>query len=178
MKIVCVVCPEGAPEIPEAEYPSHMQSVHEGKSQADLIKKSKEILPIDVDPTTLPSAEFMELAKEIDSKPVIQDTPKPPSDPPPKPKEQPVKLTYQYIGTHNGHPIQTLELDVDGKHFVVAYDSVDRLQVESREVANLNPQALPTITIERPQIITIEVPIEKSTLAETPKEKPKKEVKR
>lgn len=145
MKILCMVC-DGTPEIEETQYPAHMQMVH-GGSQATgrMIKNSippAPNLPNGVTPADLPTPEFMEVATQIDNPPPPEI--KPPVAQPTKPQTipekqlEPIQLTYKYIGNcPNGHSISTLEMDVEGKHFVVAYCLAESKQIESREVVNL-----------------------------------------
>lgn len=97
-----------------------------------------------------PDAEFVQRIQELEQ---AQATP--PTDPveadkhkkemeerlkaiTPEPKK--VQLTYFYTGDCDVclKPVTTLEVDVDGKHHVIAYCTNDNKQLIQREVANLN----------------------------------------
>ena len=145
MRIVCMVCPTGAPEVEESKYPLHMQTVH-GGSQATGRMINRNIppstpLPNGVSPVDLPTPEFLQTIEEMEQTP---PPPKPTVAPPSvkiAPPVQPIQLTYRYMGScENGHQVTTLEMDVEGKHFVVAYCLAESRQIESREVANLKKQ--------------------------------------
>lgn len=54
------------------------------------------------------------------------------------PKTAPIELKYQYTGVDpNGHEVVTLEMDIANKHYVTAFCLVEKKQIESREVVNL-----------------------------------------
>lgn len=113
-------------------------------------------LPPGVTPADLPDPEFLKTMQEIQEATAqpkqTMVTKAPPLEPlkphapteAPRPSQGPVvepKLTYRYAGTcKKGHPVTTLEIDVDWKHFVVAYCPIENEQVESREVENLTDQ--------------------------------------
>ena len=135
-----MACPPGNPEIPEENYNAHMAQLH-GGSQATgrFIKNNVPPLPNGVTPADLPSPEFMEVAKQIDSpQPHTITTAKPPTI---ITEKKPLELTYKYIGNcENGHSVSTLEMDVEEKHFVVAFCLQCNKQVESREVVSLKKE--------------------------------------
>lgn len=134
MKILCVACPPET-EVEEAVYPEHMATVHAGETQVTAMKKVK-----DVDPS-LPSPEFLELAQKLDNPQPESKPQQPIKSPQPVADRKPLELTYRYVGQcENNHPVTTLETDVDGRHFVIAYCIGESKQVESREVANLHVQ--------------------------------------
>lgn len=158
MKIVCISCELGAPEIPEEEYAAHMQNVH-GGGQIASIQQAKSIkanipqgmdLPPGVKAEDLPSPDFIatvaemeRLEKEEKSKPklkpqetTVKDSPPDASNP--VAQKKPILLTYSYTGDcDNGHGVSTLEMDVEGKHFCIAFCLQCNKQIESKEVANL-----------------------------------------
>lgn len=116
-------------EIPDGLYPDHMKVVHQNKPQ------SSEIKPLD------PNAEIEQTLKEIaDFEKQKKSQEKPKSLPPPAEK-MPLELTYKYVGNcENGHGVDTLENDLDNRHFVVAYCLQCHKQLQSREVVNLRLQ--------------------------------------
>lgn len=138
MKVLCMVCPLGTPEIPEENYKKHME-IHGGSQAAGrMINQNVPPLPTGVTPSDLPSPEFLQTVAEMDA---AKLTPKPPVTQPTvkiTPPANPIQLTYRYTGNcPTGHAVATLEMDVEGKHFVVAYCLAESRQIESREVAKL-----------------------------------------
>lgn len=127
-------------DIPDGQYVEHVNVVHNGKPQAKMTP---------LDPNLPPDAEFQETWAEI-QKFEAEEKAKKAQQPPPAPQlaqpvisteKKPVELTYKYVGqAEDGHSVETLELDVADKHFVIAFDPVEKTQVESREVADLKPQ--------------------------------------
>ncbi|PWU04802.1 MAG: hypothetical protein C5B43_04150 [Verrucomicrobia bacterium] len=173
MKIICIACPEGAPEIEEDQYPQHMQQVH-GGGQLQALQNQRNIpkgsdLPPGVNPSDLPSPEFMQTIAEMEKE---QQKPKPPVLPQPmKPQEgmlknsvpvaekTPPHLIYMYEGMcKNGHPLTTLELDVKSDHFVIAYCAIENKQIQSRQVRRLDmPDAFGEVTIIEEDIENIDL---------------------
>ena|SRR3990167_2797713 len=141
--VTCSVCSE---EVLDTQYNSHMLQKHP-KGQLTSILAQKNIpktsnLPPGIRPEDLPSPEFMatmeemrkaEMAppplKPVVAQPMIKSIPSTP---------EPVTLTYKYIGSCKcGNSVATLEMDVEGKHFCIAYCLIEKKQVEVREVASL-----------------------------------------
>lgn len=155
MKIICVVCPAGAPEIEESEYAEHMTTIHGGsqmgaiKAQRNIPKQAPVDLPPGVSPADLPDPDFLATIAEMEKeaarpqKPVLPQTTKSQGiveNSPPRPvtEKKPITLTYKYTGQDEvGHDVATLETDVADKHFAIAYCLQCNKQIESREVANL-----------------------------------------
>lgn len=157
--VTCFACDQS---LPEKEYVKHMETIHGGARQQDAIAQKKLIeqntpvdLPPGVKPEDLPDPDFMATMAEIQK--AEQEAKIKPVSPPPldtKPQKpvvghpgasqtpstpERIELTYKYIGNcENGHSVSTLEMDVDGKHFVVAFCLQENKQLESREVVNLH----------------------------------------
>lgn len=90
------------------------------------------------------SPEFLDTLKSIeeDKKKKLKEVVKAPAPVPivtEPAKLEPIRLTYRYTGNHScGNPVETLEMDVDKKHFVTAFCLSCKVQVEVREVASLD----------------------------------------
>ena len=145
--VQCFACDPPTKWTTEAEYRDHLITFHgtESPDEAMKLERLKKAnspkLPLGVPPEAAPTEEFIKTMAEIErGKQASKVTPPPPVSAPVigKPVE-PVKLTYKYEGMHTcGNKVNTLELDADGKHFVVAYCLICQTQVEIREVVNLN----------------------------------------
>jgi hypothetical protein len=144
--ITCTVCGE---EVDENRYASHMLTKHP-KGQVASIQMKKNLpptpgLPPGISEADLPDAEFMKTIAEMEeAKNTPPPSPKPMQQAPnlSKPMQEPVKLTYKYTGNCQcGNGVATLEMDVEGKHFVIAYCLIEKKQVESRQVVNLDSPA-------------------------------------
>lgn len=153
--ILCVICNS---EISEASYPEHMRGLHP-TGQLSALRKQKMIsqntptLPTGVTPADLPSQEFLDTVSEMEKEKTL---PLPPMHVVDHPRQSqtvskeavkkeitPLQLTYTYTGTdEEGNTITTLEIDKDGKHFVVAYSIPLRKQLESREVPDLKEKTV------------------------------------
>lgn len=126
-------------DIPEEGYLQHMKVVHGNAPQSITPQVTTPGKP-PVDPEfskTWALIEEAEKQKKLEQAQKPQEQAVLPNSPVPV-VEKPIELTYVYAGTHNGHRVETLELDVDGKHFAIAFDPIEKKQVESREVADLN----------------------------------------
>lgn len=145
MKIICMVCPPGSPEIPEAKYQQHMASVH-GGSQA-VAKAIEQNTPKIINRDDPPPPDFMEIAKMMDSKPSQPETPVAKPEPTVVSGKQqqgeqeikPLQLKYKWDGncpTCNS-PVRTIVLKANGKTIAVAY-CLTHEEVEQREVYPLD----------------------------------------
>lgn len=156
--IVCIACPEGAPDIAAEDYNEHMSQIHGGGQITSLaaqrnVPKKVSNLPPGINPGDLPSPEFMKTLAEIEK--ASQAPPQTPTskprdflakDPPSLPvaPKKPLLLTYQYEGQDKeGHDVATLETDLGDRHFVIAYCLTEKRQIEAREVAKLHKE--PTV---------------------------------
>lgn len=147
MKITCPACTPPTNWDTDKEYQDHLVSFH-GTTSADEAMKLERIkkknTPVDLPPgipaTAAPTPEFTQTMQEIERAKVSQVTPPPiPASVPQTPKIEPVILKYKYEGQHScGNKVNTLELDANGEHFVVAYCLICQTQVEIRKVADLN----------------------------------------
>lgn len=144
MKYDCLACTPPTKWETEAEYNDHLVTFH-GTTSADeamKIEKAKRAntpvtLPPGIPPEAAPTPEFTQMMQQIE-KPKVA-TPPPAPVAPPVVTIEPVTLKYKYEGMDScGNKVTTLELDSEGKHFVVAYCLICQKQVEIREVANLN----------------------------------------
>lgn len=144
--MLCIKCNMSFPS--EKEFEAHKASGH--TIPGTPIDAPDQQLPPGIPSNALPDAEFMQRIQELEQ---AQATP--PTDPieaekhkkemeerlkaiTPEPKK--VQLTYFYTGDCDVclKPVTTLEVDVDGKHHVIAYCTQDNKQIIQREVANLN----------------------------------------
>lgn len=54
------------------------------------------------------------------------------------PDPTPLKLEYNFTGTDPaGHPVTTLEIEINESHFVIGYCNTERKQIVSHQVRNL-----------------------------------------
>ena len=119
---------------------THKQSGH--KSNLDqatpLESPAASIPPPGIPASAMPSAEFMETVQRIESQEPGEAS-KPSQHPSELPKAEPIRLTYMWSGECPEHrrPINTLELDIDKKHFCIAYCATGNHQLEVKEVAKL-----------------------------------------
>lgn len=115
----------------EEDFETHKQSGHQTPGT-----------PIDVPPPVLAPGttpeEFAAQVARIEAKKRQPSTLIPmPTTAPATPQE--VKLTYKYVGTCPtcNELVKTLEMDLNSKHFVVAFCVKEDKQLESREVIKL-----------------------------------------
>lgn len=150
MKVICMVCPPGAPEVEESEYSKHMEK--HGGSQAVGRFKEQNLppLPPGIAPGNLPSKEFLEIAQEIDK----AEKQTPPSIVPAPPVQEkpvvahpgvshaqktteipPLKLKYVWEGNCRScnTPVRTVMLQNGDKLFSIAlcltHDAVEQKEV-------------------------------------------------
>ena len=150
MKYDCLACTPPTKWETEAEYNDHLITFH-GTSSADeamkLEKAKREntpvTLPPGIPPEAIPTPEFTKMMQEIERPKASQVTPAPVPASVPTPVIEPISLKYKYEGMDScGNKVTTLELDSEGKHFVVAYCLICQKQVEIREVADLNKKTI------------------------------------
>ncbi len=147
MKILCIICEQ---DIEEEKYPSHMEKQHP-EGQVAAVQKQKAIkknipkaseLPPGVKPEDLPTSEFMDTMAEIareQEKPLVEAPVAQQNHPVVPTTIKPIRLTYKYTGDcDKGHGVSTLEMDVEKKHFVIAFCLQCNMQTESREVVDLD----------------------------------------
>jgi hypothetical protein len=143
--IQCFACTPPTNWETEAEYNDHLVTFHGTSSPDEAMKleRAKRAntpvdLPPGIPPEAAPTPEFTKTMQEIERAKVSQATPPPPAQNIPVPQIEPITLKYRYEGMHScGNKVNTLELDADGKHFVVCYCLICQTQVEIREVADL-----------------------------------------
>jgi len=97
--------------------------------------------PPGVMPESAPSPEFLEMVSRIERKKETppESNPTPSQHPSELPQSKPISLEYHYSGECPDcrTPIATLEIDVEKKHFCIAFCSSENKQLQSREVAKL-----------------------------------------
>lgn len=139
MKVVCINCPEGAPEIDEEEYAQHMSLKHPSGQLGTLankknVPKSPSNLPPGINPSDLPDPTFLETVKMIE-----QESQKPPTSQSSKPQDstvkvsppsstpvaetKPITLTYKYEGSCPtcNTPVNTIMVDLKGSLHAIAF---------------------------------------------------------
>lgn len=118
---LCEKC--GKESISQEEYKQHKIDHQLGKADLGVHPVTGEPIMDDYKVTVTPAGE---------TKPV--EVPKPV-----KPERKPVKLKYMWEGNcpKCGKHVDTLEIDVSGKHFCLAYCTADKETLETREVASL-----------------------------------------
>jgi len=85
-------------------------------------------------------AETLQRIKEAEKAKQLAPTEKQIIEHPKAPEIKPLKLEYTFTGTDQaGHPVTTLEIDINDTHFVIAYCEVEKTQILSWQVANLTP---------------------------------------
>lgn len=136
-KMICVKCGLEFPS--DAIYLAHKKGDHLTNLDKGISIEEPPIpeSPPGISPEALPSPEFIEQINRIENKEEIQT---PPSQHPTElPEAEPIKLIYLFKGQCPEHrtPIDTLELDVSDKHFVIAVCSTNKEQLETKEVASL-----------------------------------------
>jgi hypothetical protein len=158
MDIQCFACTPPTSWATEDEYKDHLIMVHGTSSPDEAIKierqkraNSPANLPGGIPLQDAPTPEFIKTLTEIEKgRRVSQATP-PPLVSVPKPKIEPIILKYKYEGQHScGNKVNTLELDANGKHFVVAYCLFCQTQVEIREVVDLNKKKNDNVLVTEP----------------------------
>lgn len=139
-----MICNKCNLEFPsDSVYLSHKQGDHKTQLEKGQIIEAppSPTPPPGVPAEAMPTKEFMETVARIESGPEKPATEalKPSQHPSELPESIPLQLTYKYTGECPDHrsPVDTLELDVAGKHFCMAYCSTGKHQIESKEVAKL-----------------------------------------
>ncbi len=125
MNFICMSCPTGSPAYNSLqELQAHMKSVHTAARRAEYAV-----------PKSL--AEAAEQVRKNPNAPLPKPTPAVPP-PPPTPPE-PIVLNYVYAGQcpKDRGIITTIELDIEGKHFVLALCNTCHTQLKIFEVADL-----------------------------------------
>ena len=171
MQTLCIACNPPTNWATDKEYKDHLVTFHgtdspdEALKMERLKKANSPKLPLGVPPEAAPTAEFTKTMQEIERAKVSQVTPPPIPASIVPPKIEPIRLTYKYEGQHScGNKVNTLELDANGKHFVIAYCLICQTQVEIREVANLSKK-----NINDTVLVAESIEIEKSDKKEAVK---------
>lgn len=176
MQITCPACTPPTNWETDAEYQDHLVTFH-GTNSADEAMKLERAkrantpvdLPPGIPPEAIPTPEFTKMMQEIERPKASQATPAPVPASVPTPVIEPISLKYKYEGMDScGNKVTTLELDSEGKHFVVAYCLICNKQVQIREVVDLNKILIETSTPNGESFLK----------KEFEKEKKKKEVKK